>query len=211
MLIYGVLNRVNMSKWDNRYIAGLQKRAWIGTVWLGHADPELARQEFPLDEDVMDAYRNWWAKLSSHPSVKFAEGQIEVGSKDNLHIQVAVKTSDSKRWSWMAKHLPASWQPAENPVACENYCTKTKDRIEYLGVVGTKTASKRTVGHGLAKQRALRYLKDGHTPAWIAVHDADAYFTHWRTIEAMHEIYSTAEAQVMMAQKMMNESRSEEE
>jgi hypothetical protein len=191
------------------YNPKLQKRFWSGTVWIKHADAELAAEEFPHDEDVMDAYRKWWAELAANPGVQFAEAQIEVGANDNLHIQVAVKTVDSKRWEWMIRHLPAHWEPAINWGALQNYVKKTSDRIEYLGVVGTRPKTKKTVGHGLAKQRALRALRDGKTPTWIAVHDADAYFTHWRAIHNYYERLCTPEA--MQEIESMMRGKEEEE
>ena len=188
-----------------KYKANLQKRFWIGTVWLGHADADLAEQDFVMDDQVIDAYRQWWAELASHPSVEFAEGQIEVGSNENLHIQVAVKTKDSKRWSWMAKNLKASWQPAINWDAVTNYCKKHKDRMEYLGVIGTKPKSRAQQGGGLAKLRAIRYLKMGKTPSWIAVHDTDAYFTHWRAIDNLWERLNSTEGLSEMMAKSIEE------
>jgi hypothetical protein len=188
-----------------KYKPNLQKRFWLGTVWLGHTDSEYKNEDFVMDELVCDAYRQWWAELASHSSVEFAEGQIEVGADENLHIQVAVKTKDSKRWSWMAKNLKASWQPAISWGAVTNYCKKTADRIEYLGVVGTKPKSKTQQGHGLAKMRAIKALKAGHTPTWIAVNDTDAYFTHWRAIENLWEKMSSMEAMQLMAEKLQEE------
>lgn len=179
-----------------KFKPNLQKRFWIGTVWLGHADEELAREDFVMDEQVIDAYRQWWAEVASHPSVEFAEGQIEVGKDENLHIQIALKTKDSKRWAWMAKHLKASWQPAMNWNAVVNYCKEHNKRVEYLGVIGTKPKSRAQQGGGLAKLRAIRYLKMGKSPTWIAVHDTDAYFTHWRSIDNLWEKLQTTEAMV---------------
>lgn len=163
-----------------------QRRFWIGTVWVGHCIEGGLPADAEHDE-IMRELRQWWARASEHPSVSWMEGQIEVSSTGNLHIQVACKTNDSKRWGWMAKHLPASWQPAENWPAVLNYCKKTDSRIEYLGGVGTKPKSKMTKGAGSAKLRAINYIKDGKSPEWIAINDMDAYFTHHRAIKALWE------------------------
>lgn len=167
-----------------RYNPNEQKRFWIGTVWVGHCQ-EGGIEEGASEDEIKTVLRQWWARASEHPGVSWMEGQIEVADTGNMHIQVAVKTNDSKRWAWMTKHLPASWQPADNWNAVLNYCKKTDSRIEYLGGVGTKPKSKMTKGHGSAKLRAINYIKEGKSPEWIAINDMDAYFTHHRAIKAL--------------------------
>jgi hypothetical protein len=170
-----------------KFNPNLQKRFWIGTVWLGHANPKLAQKDNVTEEQILSEYRMWWARLAENINVQWAQAQIEVGNEGGLHIQVACKTTDSKRWKWMPKNLPASWQPADNWPAVLNYCTKTSDRIEYLGTIGKRPKSKMGDGHGSAKQRCIAYLKEGRSPEWVALNDPDAYFTHHRSIRALYE------------------------
>lgn len=166
----------------------LQKRFWLGTVWPGHTvDDKLTPEELKAVNDLpqevkMQQYRDWFNRAAQHPSVQWIEGQIEVGSEGGIHIQVALKTHDSKRWEWMAKNLKASWQPAMNWNAVSNYCVKKSDRVEYLGAHGKKPESKKLQGDGSAKLRAMNHLRNGKSPDWIAKNDTQAFFTHHNAI-----------------------------
>ena len=183
-----------------KFKPNLQKRFWIGTVWLGHTVPgkltaqQLKTLESQGDDFKLMQYREWFDRVAQHPAVQWIEGQIEMGSHaESMHIQVACKTHDSKRWEWMAKHLKASWQPADNWNAVTNYCTKQDSRVEYLGAHGKKPESKKMQGDGSAKLRALRYLRDGKTPDWIANNDMQAYFVHHRAIVETYKALLIAE------------------
>ena len=94
-----------------KYKPNLQRRMWLGTVWPNHLDSEIESDDVQY---YLEAYSVWWMKLVDHPCVDFARGQIELSDTGNYHIQVAVHTTDSKRWSWMAKHLKAHWEPARS-------------------------------------------------------------------------------------------------
>lgn len=172
-----------------KYKPKLQKRFWLGTVWIGHTvDGKLTPDELRAlnslpTESKLEQYREWFSRVAQHPAVQWIEGQIEVGSEsDSLHIQVALKTHDSKRWEWMSKNLKASWQPADNWNAVSNYCVKKSDRVEYLGAHGKKPDSKKMQGDGSAKLRALNFLRNGKSPDWIARNDMQAFFTHHNAI-----------------------------
>lgn len=168
-----------------KFNKNLQRRFWIGTVWPGHCN--LNKTE-ATEEEIMTAYRHWWILVSSSPMVQWVEAQIEIGDTGERHIQVALKTTISMRWGTLAERLKASWQPAENWNAVVNYCKKSDGRIEYLGAIGNKPASRVQTGTGTAKLRAIKYLKDGKSPEWIALNDSQAYFTHHRAILELHKM-----------------------
>lgn len=170
---------------DMKYKPGLQRRMWLGTVWLGHTESDLD-QEAPQDI-IFSVYRQWYVDLTAHVCVDFARAQIEISDTGAFHLQVAVHTTDSKRWSWMAKHLPANWEPARNWGAVANYCKKSDSRIERLpdyGEMPEKSQGGST--NGSLKLQAITALKCGRDPQWIALNMPEVYFVHHRAIDQMY-------------------------
>ena len=172
-----------------KYKASLQRRMWLGTVWFGHAageaDPE---EEFCNLQQISSILTRWWILATDSPCVKFARGQIEVSDTGRYHLQVAIATTDSKRWSWMAKHLPAHWEPASNWEAVANYCKKTDSRIhafEDFGILPKK--AERSGTSGSLKALAIESLKAGLSPKEIALQHPEAYFSHHRAINELYK------------------------
>lgn len=169
-----------------RFNKNLQKRMWLGTVWLSHIGDEVTQDD---DEAlVIETLVGWWDRFISHPNIDFARGQIEVSDTGHFHIQVAAHTTDSKRWGWMISHHPAHWEPAANWDAVVKYVGKTDSRIQALEGKGTAPNLSKTNDNGSAKKRAITYLKDGKDPQWIAINDPDAYFTHHRAIDRLYQM-----------------------
>jgi len=157
-----------------KYKPGLQKRMWLGTVWLGHTGSDLD-QDAPQDL-IFSSYRQWYDRCVAHPCVDFARAQIEISDTGAFHLQVAVHTTDSKRWSWMGKHLPASWQPARDWKAVARYCKKSESRIERLPDFGEEPKGRSAgTAHGSLKAVAIEMLKAGRDPQYIAIHAPDVY------------------------------------
>jgi hypothetical protein len=167
-----------------KFKAGLQRRLWLGTVWIGHT----GNDEEDDHDVVLDALEAHWAKMIEHPGIKFAAGQVEVSDTGNLHIQCAVATIDSKRWGWMAKHLPAHWEPAADWNSVLEYVKKSDSRIKALPMYGTpptvKTSSSK---RGSLKLEAINLLKSGMDPGQIARKHPEVYFVHWRAINEMYK------------------------
>lgn len=167
-----------------KFNPNLQRRLWCGTVWPGHIGLEQTDDPVRLTEAFLQTWEEW----SDHPNIKFMMGQIEVSDTGNLHIQCAVATSDSKRWGWMSKHLPANWEPASDWNALLDYVKKADTRIKTLVTYGTppviRTKSSQSGGQ---KARAIQHLKAGKDPKWIALHDPEVYFTHHKAINELHK------------------------
>lgn len=167
-----------------KFNPALQRRMWLGTVWLGHCSD--LDQEAP-QEEIFTAYRRWYSSLIDHPSVDFARAQIEVSDTGAFHLQVACHTVDSKRWGWMANNLPASWEPARNWGAVANYCRKSKSclfRLDDFGELPTKAA--KPASNGSLKFQAITFLKEGKDPQWIAMNAPEVFFAHHRAIHALY-------------------------
>lgn len=168
-----------------KYKPNLQRRMWLGTIWLGHCETD-AQQDDP-HEMLCEVYLVKWAQIINHPCVDFARGQIEVSDTGHLHIQCAVHTTDSKRWQWMSNNLPANWEPAANWDAIINYATKSESRILELPELGIRPERSKSGENGSLKMRAIEYLKDGHDPRWIAINHPEVYFVHGRAIDRLYE------------------------
>ncbi len=174
----------------------MQKRFFCITVNPGHLDkqwlPESkGGQGPPALEDLKAAYRQWWVALGEYPGLQWRKGQIECSDAGLVHIQAAIKLNDSIRAKTLRRRLGGHFEPARNWIALKNYVEKTSDRMEFLGEDGEDNSGNRTEGFGSAKQRAITALRDGMTPLEIARTDPDAYFTHWRAIEALWEKLNT--------------------
>lgn len=172
---------------DNR-----QVRRFSVTVWPGHLRADWKRDEdgkMPeIDrEELMAAYRTWWAVLGEWPNLLWRKGQVEVDDAGNLHIQAAIRLQKSQRSSTLRRRLGGHYEPSRSWDALVRYVQKTEARVEFLGEDGELPGGTRTEGYGSAKQRAIEALRDGLTPTEIAISDPDAYFTHWRSIEALWE------------------------
>jgi hypothetical protein len=172
-----------------KFKAGLQRRMWLGTVWPNHLENEHAQTMQEEDpRSLFDLYEEWWQKLIDHPCVDFARGQIELSDTGNYHIQVAVHTTDSKRWSWMAKHLKAHWEPARSWEKVVNYCRKSESRVAKLPDYGTAPESSQSGGqNGSLKKIAIDALKDGKDPQWIAINHPEVFFAHHRAINELYK------------------------
>ena len=167
-----------------RYKPNLQRRMWLGTVWPNHVGFENTDDL----EEVLEQYSRWWMSLVDHPNVDFARGQIELSDTGNYHIQVAVHTTDSKRWSWMAKNLSAHWEPARSWDAVINYCRKTESRVAKLPDYGTAPQSSQDrTQSGSLKKIAIDALKQGKDPSWIAINHPDVFFAHHRAITELYK------------------------
>jgi hypothetical protein len=167
-----------------KFKPGLQRRMWLGTVWLGHTQTDLD-QNAP-QEEIFSAYRQWYEKLIAKPGIDFARAQIEISDTGGFHLQVACHTVDSKRWGWLVKNIPANWEPARNWSAVANYCKKSDSRIERLqdyGELPEKAAKKES---GSLKLMAITALKSGKDPQWIAINMPEVYFAHHRAIDQMY-------------------------
>jgi hypothetical protein len=167
-----------------KFKPGLQKRFWLGTVWLGHTETDLD-QDAPQDE-IFEAYRSWHRRMIAHPNVDFARAQIEVADTGAYHLQVAVHTTDSKRWSWMNKHLPGSWQPARNWGAVANYCRKSQSCLFRLDDYGEMPTKATPSSNGSLKLMAITFLKEGKDPQWIAINAPEVFFAHHRAITELY-------------------------
>jgi hypothetical protein len=173
-----------------------QKRFFCVTVNPGHLNSEWKPVEKggqgpPDVEELKAAYRQWWVALGEYPALQWRKGQIEVSDAGLVHIQAAIKLNASQRAHTLRERLMGHFEPARNWVALKNYVQKTSDRMEFLGEDGEDNSGNRTEGFGSAKQRAIEALRDGMTPLEIARTDPDAYFTHWRAIEALWEKLNT--------------------
>lgn len=169
-----------------KFKPNLQRRLWLGTVWLNHISDSVTQEDD--GRLIEETFRGAWSAMIGHPCVDFARGQIEISETGHYHIQCAIHTSDSKRWGWMAKNLPAHWEPASNWDAVLKYVRKTDSRVATLEEFGTAPNRPKTDGHGSAKKRAIEYLKAGKDPQWIAINDPDAYFTHHRAIDRLYQM-----------------------
>lgn len=173
-----------------RFNGALQRRMWLGTVWLGHAAPqESDNADDELDlQQIFSILTEWRERTISHPCVKFCRSQIEVSDTGRYHLQVALATSDSKRWSWLAKHLPAHWEPAASWEAVANYCKKSDSRIKAFEDFGTMPKkAKRSGSSGSLKAAAIECLKAGLSPKEIALKHPEAYFSHHRAINELYK------------------------
>ena len=162
---------------------------WLGTVWFGHASPEGGEEEEDCSlQQIFLTLTEWRERTISHPGVKFCRSQIEVSDTGRYHLQVAVATTDSKRWSWMAKNLPAHWEPAANWEAVANYCKKTDSRIKAFEDYGSlPKKAKRSGNSGSLKALAIEALKEGLSPKEIALKHPEAYFSHHRAINELYK------------------------
>jgi hypothetical protein len=167
-----------------KFKPNLQRRMWLGTVWLGHTGSDLD-QGAPQDE-IFKAYRAWHARAIAHPSVDFCRAQIEVADTGAFHLQVAVHTTDSKRWQWMNNHLPCSWQPARNWGAVANYCRKSESCLFRLDDYGELPTKARPESSGSMKHMAITFLKEGKDPQWIAINAPEVFFAHHRAINELY-------------------------
>jgi hypothetical protein len=168
-----------------KYNPNKQRRMWLGTIWLGHCDTDCEQTD-PHDL-ITEVYVAKWNQIINHPCVDFARGQIEVADTGALHIQCAIHTTDSKRWSWMANNLPANWEPAANWDAVINYASKTDSRIRGLAELGERPERAKSAENGSLKIRAIQYLKEGHDPRWIAINHPEVYFVHGRAIDRLYQ------------------------
>lgn len=166
-----------------KYKPNLQRRMWLGTVWPNHLDSQIDSDDV---RDYIDAYTVWWDMVLEHPCIDFARGQIELSDTGNYHIQVAVHTTDSKRWSWMAKHLKAHWEPARNWDAVVNYCKKTDSRVAKLPDYGMAPESSPQRQNGSLKLVAIELLKAGKDPQYIAINHPEVFFAHHRAIVELY-------------------------
>ena len=170
-----------------------QVRRFSVTVWPGHLRDDWKKDkdtgEWPDigKDELMIAYRQWWAALGEFPNLLWRKGQVEVDDSGKLHIQAAIRLQKSQRSKTLRRRLGGHFEPARSWDALVNYVQKTQARVEFLGEDGELPGGTRTEGYGSAKQRAIEALRDGLTPTDIALTDPDAYFTHWRSIEALWE------------------------
>lgn len=169
-----------------KFNGSLQRRMWLGTVWFGHAAEEAEEEEGCNLQQISLILTRWWKAAISNPGVKFARGQIEISDTGRYHLQVALATTDSKRWSWMVKNLPAHWEPAQDWTAVANYCKKTDSRVLALEDYGEMPKkAKRSGSNGSLKALAIEALKEGLSPKEIALKYPEAYFSHHRAINEL--------------------------
>lgn len=172
-----------------KFKPSLQRRMWLGTVWFGHAADETDMEEEGCNlQQISLILTRWWKAAISNPGVKFARGQIEISDTGRYHLQVALATTDSKRWAWMVKNLPAHWEPAQDWNAVANYCKKTDSRVLALDDYGEMPKkAKRSGANGSLKAEAISLLKAGRSPREIALENPEAYFIHHRAINELYK------------------------
>jgi hypothetical protein len=161
-----------------------QKRHWVGTVQLKHLESEE-------EEDFFEDLESAWADLGSDTRIKYACGQFERGELGTLHGQVYIEFEKSVRVTQVVKALPGHWESRRGSrTAAKDYCTKSESRVEALPDIGEWRAERS--GGGVMelgpKARALDYIvRQGLTPAEVAVEDPACYFTFHTAIKALYE------------------------
>lgn len=159
-----------------------QKRHWCGTVHLGHLESEN-------EEDFFEELEALWANLEKDSRVVFGCGQFERAESGTLHGQIYLEFSKSLRVTQVRKVIEGNWEPRRGTrTQCRDYHTKAESRVESLPDYGEWRVERKGGGVQAAgpKARAMDYIvRQGLSPAEIAVLDPECYFTFHHSIRAL--------------------------
>jgi hypothetical protein len=149
---------------------------------MGHLESEE-------EEDFFEDLEALWAKLEKDSRVVFGCGQFERGETGRLHGQIYLEFEKSLRVTQVRKVIEGNWESRRGTrTQCRDYCTKSETRVEALPDYG-KFRKERSAGGVQAvgpKARAMDYIvRQGLSPAEIAVLDPECYFTFHHSIRAL--------------------------
>lgn len=174
----------------------VQKRHWCFTAYAGH----LGLDDDFSSEEIIDAMRSHWESVNDLPGIRYAIAQIEMcPTTHRLHIQGYLEFKDSKRMNTIYKMFPANLEYRKGSRDdARDYCRKKKWKGKDKGQVcrlpefGEWRKERTTMGLS-PKQRAIRAIQSGFTPEQVLQHDLEAYFTHYRAIEACYRLMLESE------------------
>ena len=175
---------------------GEQKRHWLLTVHDEHLKKwNVVKDEFH-DPHSCVQFEQIFAETKA---VRYACGQTEACPQTGkIHQQIYVEFKDSLRLSQVVKLFPSHAEPrlgtrtdAREYCMMETYNGKSKGKVahsEWQCGTWRQDVEGRTMTQ---KKRILQYIcEQGMTPVDIALQDPEAYFTHWRSIDALYNAYA---------------------
>ena len=168
---------------------GEQKRHWMLTVHEGH----LAKW------DAIGAINSERIEgaFAACKKVRYACGQLEkCPTTGTLHHQIYVEFNESLRLSQVVKLFPSNAEPRLGTrTDARDYCTSEKYNGKDKGKIGDhwEVGTWRADLEGRTKSQKARIIdyicNQGLEPRDIAKLDPEAYFSHWRSIQALWSGY----------------------
>ncbi len=168
---------------------GEQKRHWLLTVFEKHF------RKMDLNQNFDSSLESTFAACRK---VRYASGQLEkCPTTGTLHHQIYVEFNESLRLSQVVKLFPSNAEPrlgtrtdAREYTTSEKYNGKLKGKIGDHWEVGTwrQDVEGRTMTQ---KARIIQAIcANGMTPKDIAQSDPEAFFSHYRAIEALYAAFN---------------------
>lgn len=170
---------------------GEQKRHWMLTVFEKHF-----RKFDDLPHDIFELPLE--STFAACKKVRYACGQLEkCPTTGTLHHQIYVEFNESLRLSQVVKLFPSNAEPRLGTrTDARDYCTSEKYNGKDKGKIGNhwEVGTWRADLEGRTKSQKARIITyictEGLEPADIAKQDPEAYFSHWRSIQALWAAYN---------------------